>query len=59
MNPNYNSVKFPNIRKRELSDVGVEWRGDKKVLARCQDSQAIDLMSKLLVYIPEDRLTGV
>ena len=59
MNPNYNSVKFPNIRKRVLSDVGVEWRGDKKVLARCQDSQAIDLMSKLLVYIPEDRLTGV
>ena len=52
-------MKFPNIRKRELSDVGVEWRGDKKVLARCQDSQAIDLMSKLLVYIPEDRLTGV
>lgn len=48
MNPNYNSVKFPNIRKRELSDV----------LARCQDSQAIDLMSKLLVYIPEDRLTA-
>ncbi|CBK24317.2 Protein kinase [Blastocystis hominis] len=48
MNPNYNPGKFPNIAHKDLSEV----------LVHCHDAQAIDLMSKLLVYIPEDRLTA-
>lgn len=29
-----------------------------KVFSQCNDVNAIDLMSKLLVYIPQNRLTG-
>ena len=58
MNPNYNPGKFPNIAHKDLSEVSETERRDVKVLVHCHDAQAIDLMSKLLVYIPEDRLTG-
>lgn len=58
MNPNYNPGKFPNIAHKDLSEVSEAERRDAKVLVHCHDAQAIDLMSKLLVYIPEDRLTG-
>ena len=48
MNPNYNSFNFPNIQKRDLKDV----------FHQCNDPTAIDFMSKLLVYIPQNRLSA-
>lgn len=48
MNPNYHSFKFPNIQKKDLNEV----------FSPCHDELAIDLMRRLLVFIPENRLTG-
>lgn len=48
MNPDYHTYKFPNIQKRDLSEV----------LSQCHDETAIDLMRRLLVFVPENRLTG-
>ena len=46
MNPNYHNFKFPNIQKKDFPEV----------FAQCHDADAVDLMSKLLVYIPGKRL---
>lgn len=48
MNPDYHSFNFPSIQKRDL----------KEVLSLCHDEMAIDLMRRLLVFVPENRLTG-
>ena len=48
MNPDYHSFNFSSIQKRDL----------KEVLSLCHDEMAIDLMRRLLVFVPENRLTG-
>lgn len=47
MNPNYTEFKFPAIKMHE-------W---KKVFRSKSDPQAIELISKILVYNPAKRLT--